>query len=150
MHIFKQAHHLVLIALTISTIPAFAQSVQISETTELGQAKYAQRVKDLGEQIRLVQSKGLISQDAATKFLDRQTKLKAQEEETRKGGFQKPAADNLEQAITKLNSDLFAASHKSNPIKPGQADKEVNDPNLVPAYPDANLKPGSGVVDKTK
>ncbi len=66
------------------------------------------------------------------------------EEKTRQDGFPKPEADDLEKSITKLNSDVFSASHKSNPVKAGSAEKEVHDPNLIPAYPDANLQPGSG------
>jgi hypothetical protein len=144
MHTIKRTCHLAILAMTLVATPVFAQSVQITESTELGQAKYAQRVKDLGEQIRLVRSKGLITQDDESKFVARQQELRTIEEKTRQGGFQKPEADELEKSITKLNADLFAASHKSDPIKPGQAQKEVHDPNLIPAYPDANLQPGSG------
>ena len=148
MHTMRQLVSSVVMASAIGVLPVMADSVETTETVSLNPAKYAQRVKDLGEQIQLVQSKGLITGDEASKFLERQGKLKNMEEETRKAGFPKPQADELEKSITLLNADLFKASHKSNPIKPGQADKEVNDPNLIPAYPDANLQPGSGVVDK--
>ncbi|HEY9760265.1 MAG TPA: hypothetical protein V6C97_34225 [Oculatellaceae cyanobacterium] len=148
MHTVKRVFSSALVAMSVGVLPVFADSVETTETISFNGAKYAQRVKDLGEQIQLVQSKGLITNDEATKFLERQSKLKTTEEEVRKGGFQKPQADELEKSITLLNADVFKASHKSNPIKPGQADKEVNDPNLIPAYPDANLQPGSGVVDK--
>ncbi len=144
MHTIKRTCHLAILTLSVVAAPVFAQSVEISASTELNQAKYAQRVKDLGEQIRLARGKGLISEDDASKFTARQQELKGMEEKTRQGGFQKPQADELEKSITRLNADLFAASHKTNPIKPGQAEKEVHDPNLIPAYPDANLQPGSG------
>jgi hypothetical protein len=144
MHTIKRTCHFAILTLTVVAAPVFAQSVEVSASTGLNPAKYAQRVKDLGEQIRLVRSKGLITEDDATKFSARQQELKSMEEKTRQDGFQKPEADTLEKSITKLNADLFAASHKTNPIKPGQAEKEVHDPNLIPAYPDANLQPGSG------
>jgi hypothetical protein len=144
MHTIKRTCQLAILAMSVIAAPVFAQNVEITASTELGQAKYAQRVKDLGDQIRLVRSKGLITQDDEAKFTTRQQELKSMEEKTREGGFQKPEADQLEKSITKLNADLFAASHKSDPVKPGQAEKEVHDPNLIPAYPDANLQPGSG------
>ncbi|HEY9683427.1 MAG TPA: hypothetical protein V6C86_17745 [Oculatellaceae cyanobacterium] len=148
MHTVKRVFSSALVSMSVGILPVFADSVETTETISINGAKYAQRVKDLGEQIQLVRSKGLITTEEATKFLERQAKLKTTEEEVRKAGFQKPQADELEKSITLLNADVFKASHKSNPIKPGQAEKEVNDPNLIPAYPDANLQPGSGVVDK--
>jgi hypothetical protein len=127
------------------TLPARADSVEVTKTIQL---KYQQRIKDLGEQIQMLESKGLLTKDESAKFMQRQSQMSTSEEAIRNGGFQKGPTDELEKSVTLLNSDVFKASHKSNPVKPGQADKEVNDPNLVPAYPDANLQPGSGVVDK--
>jgi hypothetical protein len=124
--------------------------VQISESTEVGRPKYRQRIMDLGDQIRLVQNKGFISEDQATKFLNRQSGLISTEKELREKGFPKPPTDDLEKAITLLNEEVFKASHKNDPIKPGQAEKEVHDPNLIPAYPDKELQPGSGQVAGSK
>jgi hypothetical protein len=122
--------------------------VQEIESSSLVRPKYRQRLKDLGEQIQLVQNKGFISQDEATKFLERQSRLLSLEAEVRKSGFPKPEADDLEKKITLLNEEVFKASHKNNPIKPGQAEREVNDPNLIPAYSDPKLQPGSGQVSR--
>jgi hypothetical protein len=144
MFIKQRTCSFALSALAIFAAPVFADSIEVSASTGIGQAKYAQRVSDLGDQIRLVRSKGLITQEDEAKFSARQQELKAMEEKTRQDGFPKPEADDLEKSITKLNSDVFSASHKSNPVKAGSAEKEVHDPNLIPAYPDANLQPGSG------
>jgi hypothetical protein len=130
--------------------PSAVSNTESIEEPSLGRPKYRQRIKDLGEQIHLVQSKGFISQDEATKFLDRQSKLFSMEAEARNNGFPKPATDDLEKAITLLNEEVFKASHKNNPIKPGQAEREVNDPNLIPAYPDKDLQPGSGQASTSK
>ncbi len=116
----------------------------------LAQPKYKKRIADLGDQIQLNSSKGFISKEETETFLARQSKLIAMEEEARKKGFEKADADELERSITLLNADLFTASHKDNPVKAGQADAEVNDPNLIPAYPDKELQPGSGKVDPPK
>jgi hypothetical protein len=106
--------------------------------------KFKQRINDLGEQIRLAQTKGFISGEESARFLDRQAKLLLQEAEVSQKGFPKPDLDTLEKAVTLLNSDLFAAMRKSDPVKPGTAEKETNDANLIPAYPDPELQPGSG------
>jgi hypothetical protein len=68
MHTIKRTCHFAILTLTVVAAPVFAQSVEVSASTGLNPAKYAQRVKDLGEQIRLVRSKGLITEDDATKF----------------------------------------------------------------------------------
>jgi len=115
---------------------------------EMNPAEYQQRIKDLGDQVHLLQGKGLLTNDEVSKFTERLSQLSKTEQTVRSAGFQKVPTDELEKAVTKLNADVFKASHKDNPIKPGQADQEVNDPNLIPDYPDPNLKPGSGVVDK--
>jgi hypothetical protein len=145
MRTSKKIIALFAIMLVSGTLPARADSVEVIKTAQL---KYRQRIKDLGEQIQMLESKGLLTKDESAKFMERQSQLGKSEEVIENGGFQKGPTDELEKSVTLLNSDVFKASHKSNPIKPGQADKEVNDPNLIPAYPDANLKPGSGVVDK--
>lgn len=106
--------------------------------------KFKQRIADLGDQIRMAQSKGFITDAEATQFTDRQSKLFLIEADANKKGFPKPDLDNLEKAITLLNSDLFKAMHKNDPVKPGTSENEVNDPNLIPAYPDPELQPGSG------
>ncbi len=112
--------------------------------------KFKQRITDLGDQIRLVQGKGFITQDEASKLLDRQSKLFVQESEVSKRGFPKADLDVLEKAITLLNADLFKAMRKSNPVQAGPAEKEVNDPNLIPAYSDPELQPGSGHISEPK
>jgi hypothetical protein len=145
MRTSKKIIALFAIMLVSGTLPARADSVEVTTTMQL---KYRQRIKDLGEQIQMLESKGLLTKDESTKFLERQSQMSKAEEAIRNGGFQKGPTDELEKSVTLLNSDVFKASHKNNPVKPGQADKEVNDPNLIPAYPDANLQPGSGVVDK--
>jgi hypothetical protein len=132
----------------IGVIAALALSGTLSTYAEMNPAEYQQRIKDLGNQVQLLQGKGLLTNDEVSKFTVRLSQLSKVEESVRSGGFQKAPTDELEKSVTQLNGDVFKASHKANPIKPGQADKEVNDPNLIPAYPDANLKPGSGVVDK--
>lgn len=96
----------------------------------------------------MARSKGFITDAEASQFLDRKTKLLDVEAEANKKAFPKDDIDSLEKAITLLNSDLFKAMRKTDPVKPGQADKEVNDPHLIPAYPDPELQPGSGKVDK--
>ncbi len=121
-------------------------SISESQGMTPGNLKYKQRVQDLADQIKLVQSKGFISSDQANKFLERQSTLAAMEAEDRRNGYPKAATDQLEKAITLLNEDLFKASHKNNPIKSSNAQNEAHDPNLIPAYPDADLQPGSGHV----
>jgi hypothetical protein len=112
--------------------------------------KFKQRINDLGDQIRLVQSKGFITGIEASKFLDQQSKLLLQESEVSMKGFPKADLDTLEKAITLLNADLFAAMRKCDPVKPGSAEKEVNDPNLIPAYTDPELQPNSGHMSEPK
>ena len=103
--------------------------------------KFKQRINDLGAQIRLVESKGLITSGEAGAFLDRQARLLLQEAQANNQGFRTAELNALEKAITLLNADLFAATHKNSPVKPGTAEKEINDPNLIPDYPDPELKP---------
>ncbi len=123
-----------------------SNSVRTYKPTLIFVPKFKERLLNLADQIRLVQSKGFISSDEASLFLDRQSKLLLQEAEASKKGFPRPELDDLEKAITLLNSDLFKASKKSDPVKPGPAQTEVNDPNLIPAYPDPELQPGSGKI----
>ncbi len=106
--------------------------------------KFKERLNDLAEQVKMALSKGWINADESAKFMERQTKLLAEEAEANKQGYPKAAVDNLEKEVTLLNGDLFKAMHKTDPVKPGPADKEVNDPNLIPAYPDPELQPNSG------
>jgi len=149
MRISKKIIGGIAVMLMNGALSAHADSVEeVSTSRGPNPAKYQQRIKDLGDQIQLLGNKGLITKEEVAQFMERQSQLGKSEESVRNGGFQKPATDELEKSVTLLNADVFKASHKSNPIKPGQAEKEVNDPNLVPAYPDANLQPGSGVVDK--
>ncbi len=167
MRALKRSGILLLVVFGLTAAPSFAQQerssfsitsvnssgppgVQITESTEVGRPKYKQRITDLGDQIRLIQNKGFISQGEADKFLSRQSELTSMEKETREKGFPKPATDDLEKAITLLNEEVFKASHKTNPVKAGQAENEVNDPNLIPAYPDRNLQPGSGHLSGSK
>jgi TolA-binding protein len=131
-----------------STLLAQSSSSSVTEEVRLGEPKYRQRIKDLGEQIEMIQGKGFLTKPEADKFMQRIEELRGMEAEARKNGYAKPEADELEKGITLLNEQVFKASHKNNPIKPGPAEKEVNDPNLIPAYPDANLQPGSGKVSK--
>jgi hypothetical protein len=145
MRTSKKIIVLFVIMLVSGTLPARADSVEVTTTRQL---KYQQRIKDLGEQIQMLESKGLLTKDESAKFMERQSQMSKSEEAVRNGGFPKGPTDDLEKSVTLLNSDVFKASHKNNPVKPGQAEKETNDPNLIPAYPDANLQPGSGVVDK--
>lgn len=107
--------------------------------------KFKERIRNLGEQIQMAQGKGFIGSQEANAFMDRQAKLLIQEQEAAKKEFQKEDMDKLETDITVLNGDLFKAMRKSDPVKPGAAETEVNDPNLIPAYPDPELQPGSGV-----
>jgi len=132
------------------TTRSASPSTQVAEEVEQGRPKYRKRIKDLGDQIHLVRDKGFITQEEADKFLNRQTELFAMEADVRKNGFPRPASNDLEKSITLLNEQVFKASHKNDPIKPGQAEKEVNDPNLIPAYPDKDLQPGSGKVSAPK
>lgn len=110
--------------------------------------KFRQRLVDLADQVKMAQGKGFITADEASKFMDRQAKLLVQEESANKKGFPRPELDELERAITLLNGDLFKAMRKADPVKPGASEAEVNDPNLIPAYNDPELQPGSGKVDK--
>lgn len=112
--------------------------------------KFKQRIIDLGDQIRLAQNKGFITADEGGKFLERQSKLLSVEAEASKKGFAKADVDDLEKAITLFNGDLFKVMHKQDPIKPSPADSEVNDPNLIPAYPDKDLQAGSGLSPDAK
>lgn len=105
--------------------------------------KFKERLLNLADQIKLVQSKGFITAEEASSFLSRQAALLAQESEAARKGFPRAEVDALEKGVTLLNSDLFKASRKSDPVKPGAAETEVNDPNLIPAYPDPELQPGS-------
>jgi hypothetical protein len=146
MRISKRIISIFAAVLVGGTLPALADNAD--STTKLRNPKYEERVKNLGEQIQMLEGKGLLTKDETARFMERQSQLSKQEEAVRSGGYQKPETDQLEKSITLLNSDVFRASNKHNPIKPGQAEKEVNDPNLIPAYPDANLQPGSGVVGK--
>jgi hypothetical protein len=148
MQISKRIISVFAVMLASGTLPAPADNVEPSGTMRLINPKYQQRVKNLGEQIQMLEGKGLLTKEETAKFMERQSQLSKSEEAARNGGYQKPETDQLEKSITLLNSDVFKASNKHNPIKPGQAEKEVNDPNLIPAYPDANLQPNSGVVDK--
>ena len=106
--------------------------------------KFKQRLVDLADQIKMAQGKGFLTADEVSKFMERQSKLLMQEEAASKKGFPRSELDALEREITLLNGDVFKAMRKSDPVKPGQAEKEVNDPNLIPAYPDPELQPGSG------
>lgn len=107
--------------------------------------KFKQRINDLGEQMKMAQTKGFISAVELGKFVERKSQLLLQEEAASKKGFPKEEVDKLETAVTQLNADLFKAMRKSDPVKPGAAESEVNDPNLIPAYPDPELQPGSGL-----
>lgn len=121
-----------------------SESVRTVRPTLIFVPKFRERLINLGDQIRMVQAKGFISAEESSAFLSRQAVLLEQETTAAKNGFQRAEVDSLEKAITLLNSDLFKASKKSDPVKPGPAETEVNDPNLIPAYPDAELQPGSG------
>lgn len=107
--------------------------------------KFKERIKNLAEQIQMAQSKGFIEPEKAKDFLAEQAKLLQQEEAAAKNNFPKEELDKLETAITVLNGNLFKAMRKNDPVKPGPAESEVNDPNLIPAYPDPELQPGSGI-----
>ena len=96
----------------------------------------------------MAQSKSWINADEAAKFMERQAKLLTEEAEANKQDYPKAAVDKLEREVTLLNGDLFKAMHKTDPVKPGPADKEVNDPNLIPAYPDPELQPNSSSNSK--
>lgn len=106
--------------------------------------KFKERLLDLADQVKMAQTKGWITADEAAKFMERQTKLLPVEAEASKKGFPQADVDNLERAITLLNGDLFKAMRKADPVKPGPAESEVNDPNLIPAYSDPELQPNSG------
>jgi len=122
-------------------------TVPNGKTSVLFLPKFKQRLNDLADQVHLAQNKNFITPDEAAKFMERQAKLLTVEADLSKRGYPKGELDGLEKSITLLNGDLFAAMHKKDPIKPGAAQKEYNDPNLVPNYPDIDLKPGSGHVD---
>lgn len=106
--------------------------------------KFKERLTDLADQIKMAQGKGWINAEESSKFMERQSRLLTEEAEANKAGYPKSSVDNLEREITLLNGELFKAMHKTDPIKPGQAEKEVNDPNLIPAYPDPELQPNRG------
>lgn len=112
--------------------------------------KFKQRLNDLADQVHLAQGKAFITADEAAKFMERQSKLLTVEADLSRRGYPKEELDSLEKSITSLNADLFAAMHKTDPVKPTASEKEVNDPNLIPAYNDPELKPGSGHVDAPK
>lgn len=95
--------------------------------------------------MKMAQTKGFITGDEFNQFQERKAGLLSQEESASKKGFPKEEIDKLETAVTQLNADLFKAMRKSDPVKPGPAETEVNDPNLIPAYPDPELQPGSGL-----
>lgn len=103
--------------------------------------RFKQRLNDIGAQIKMAEQKGFISPQDAQTFASRASLLLLQESEVSEKGFPKPVLDDLEKSITLLNSDLFAAMHKKNPIRPGLSEKEINDPNLIPAYSDPALQP---------
>jgi hypothetical protein len=112
--------------------------------------KFKQRLNDIADQIKMAQGKNFITAAEASQFLERENKLLSVEADASKNGFPKSSIDDLEKAITLLNGDLFKAMRKSDPVKPGTAEKEVNDPNLIPAYPDPELQPGSGQMEQKK
>jgi hypothetical protein len=145
MRNLRQVISSIALLMAIGTLPAHTDEVEVTQQVNL---KYAQRIKDLGDQIQLLSGKGLLTKDETAQFMERQSQLGKTQQSVKMGGYQKNATDDLEKSVTQLNADVFKASHKDNPVKPGQAQTEVNDPNLIPAYSDKNLQPGSGVVDK--
>ena len=76
--------------------------------------KFKERIKNLKEQIDFSLTKGFITADQAAALTTRQGQLAGQEAELAKSGYPKPALDDLEKAITLLNSDLHKASQKGN------------------------------------
>jgi hypothetical protein len=112
--------------------------------------RFKQRINDLGDQIRLARSKGFITPEEESRLQERQSKLLLQEADVSQKGFLKPDLDALEKAVTLLNGDVFAAMRKSDPVKSGSAEKEINDPNLIPAYTDPELQPNSGTPSAQK
>ncbi len=106
--------------------------------------KFKERLVNLAEQVNMAEGKGFITKEEAAGFIERQKSLLAKEAEASKSGFPRADVDELERSVALLNSDLFKAMRKNDPVKPGPAESEVNDPNLIPAYPDPELQPGSG------
>jgi len=111
MSFSKKIIAILAIVLVSGSLSVRADNVDESATERVN-AKYQQRIKDLGEQIHLLQSKGLITEDDAAKLIERQSQLSKSEESVRNDGFQKPATDELEKSITALNADVSTASHK--------------------------------------
>jgi len=111
MSFSKKIIAMLAIVLVSGSLPVRADDVEVSATSKVN-AKYHQRIKDLGEQIQLLESKGLITKDEAAKFTERQAQLDKSEESVKSAGFQKPATDELEKSITALNADVSKASHK--------------------------------------
>ena len=106
---YKRTQLCVLVLLGFAfSIPVLADEITSTLTPNL-EAKYRQRIKDMGEQLDNGVSKGWISSAKASQLKQELSDVDSLETDVSSKGFPKEATNDLEKKVTALNEHITGA-----------------------------------------